>query len=223
MKYCRDCGTQLADEAAFCYNCGRQMTPQPVEEVPVAQEVEIETPVEEVPIQEETVEQVVVQQELVEEKEFAEDDELVEEIAEQIEPDEESNFNNDSAPWEEPVIVSVPEPVAAPVADPKKKAEKGSKSRDRRQTLSTAQYFFLIVLFCLPVIGLIFLFVWGCGNPKNDSLKRFSLAILIMRLIAWILVIAAVIVAIILFRDRFDAIMDAVYRFISALGTAFGY
>lgn|GEM_PF-1349616 len=64
---------------------------------------------------------------------------------------------------------------------------------DPRALLTTAQYFFLMILFQIPVIGLIFLFVWGIGRPKNLSLKRFSLAMLILRLVCWFLALAGVV------------------------------
>ncbi len=60
---------------------------------------------------------------------------------------------------------------------------------DSRLLLTSAQYFFLILLFHIPVIGLIFLFVWGLGRPRNLSLKRFSLAVLILRLIGWLIML----------------------------------
>ena len=61
---------------------------------------------------------------------------------------------------------------------------------DPRMLLTTAQYFFLTILFHVPVIGLIFLFVWGIGRPKNLSLKRFSLAMLILRLCGCLITLA---------------------------------
>ena len=65
---------------------------------------------------------------------------------------------------------------------------------DSRSLLTTAQYFFLTVLFSIPVIGLIFMFVWGCGRPSNISLKRYSLAMLTFRLIACFLSLLGTIV-----------------------------
>ena len=90
---------------------------------------------------------------------------------------------------EEPVPVEQPAPVVlAPV---EKKPEENQQTNvpvqpvaDSRSLLTTAQYFFLTVLFSIPIIGLIFMFVWGCGRPNNISLKRYSLAMLTFRLIA---------------------------------------
>ena len=65
----------------------------------------------------------------------------------------------------------------------------------RKQMLSTFQYLGLTLLYGLPVIGLIFLFIFGAGHPRNASLKRFSAAMLILRLLFWIVLLALFIVA----------------------------
>lgn len=90
------------------------------------------------------------------------------------------------APIPQPVIPAAPAE-SAPVAAP---APIEAAATDPRNMLTTAQYFFLIILFHIPVIGLIFLFVWSLGRPKNVSLKRFSLAMLLIRLICMLLMLA---------------------------------
>lgn len=45
MKYCKFCGTQLNDDAAFCSNCGRACEPLP------AQQTQTATPAQQVPVQ----------------------------------------------------------------------------------------------------------------------------------------------------------------------------
>ena len=95
------------------------------------------------------------------------------------------------APIPQPVI-----PAAPVVPDPAEPAPIDTTApievaaTDPRNMLTTAQYFFLIILFHIPVIGLIFLFVWSLGRPKNVSLKRFSLAMLLIRLICMLLMLA---------------------------------
>ena len=36
MKYCPDCGTQLADQAAFCTNCGHKLDAAPNRSINIA-------------------------------------------------------------------------------------------------------------------------------------------------------------------------------------------
>ena len=84
----------------------------------------------------------------------------------------------------------------------------------KKQLLSTFQYILLTLLYALPVIGLIFLFIFGAGHPKNGSLKRYSAAMLILRLLFWIAVLAVAIVAMV---KNGRLIVDAVGQLIPAL------
>ena len=94
------------------------------------------------------------------------------------------------APAEPIVAVAAPEPPSA--ADD---APVITQIPSRKQMLSTFQYILLSLLYGLPVIGLIFLFIFGAGHPKNASLKRFSAAMLVLRLVFWIVLLALLIVA----------------------------
>ena len=91
----------------------------------------------------------------------------------------------------------------------------------KKQMLSTFQYFLLSLLYSLPVIGLIFLFVFGAGHPKNGSLKRFSAALLILRLVFWILILALLIVAMVkngrLLSDALGQLIPAVENLFKAI------
>lgn len=119
--------------------------------------------------------------------------------AEQEEPVPVETPNSEPEP--EPVTVETPEPVLspareeAPVAAPVVPTftKEPESACDSRMLLTTAQYFFLTILFQIPIIGLVFLFVWGIGRPKNLSLKRFALAMLIMKLIGLVLSLIATI------------------------------
>ena len=86
---------------------------------------------------------------------------------------------------------------------------------DSRSLMTTAGYIFSTILFHIPVIGLIFLFVWGCGRPKNISLKRYALAWLIMRLLGIILVLSFAVFMLICFSGKFPILTDAFTRFFS--------
>ncbi len=88
----------------------------------------------------------------------------------------------------------------------------------KKQLLSTFQYILLTLLYALPVIGLIFLFIFGAGHPKNGSLKRYSAAMLILRLLFWIAVLALAIVAMV---TNGRLIVDAVEQLIPAVENLF--
>ena len=91
----------------------------------------------------------------------------------------------------------------------------------RKQLLSTFQYFALSLLYALPVIGLVFLFIFGAGHPKNGSLKRFSAALLILRLLFWIALLVLAIVAMVrngrLLSDALGQLVPAVENLLKAL------
>ena len=90
----------------------------------------------------------------------------------------------------------------------------------RKQMLSTFQYIALSLLYALPVIGLVFLFVFGAGHPKNVSLKRFSAAMLVLRLVFWIVLLALLIVAMVkngrLLSDALGQLIPAVENLLKA-------
>ncbi len=121
-------------------------------------------------------------------------------------------------------VVAAAAPVAAPaepVAEPAQDMPVITQMPPKKQMLSTFQYVLLTMLYSIPVIGLIFLFVFGAGHPKNGSLKRFSAALLILRLVFWILVLAGLIVAMIkngrLLSDALGQLVPAVTNLLKAL------
>ena len=171
MKQCPYCGSELADDAKFCGECGKSL---PAEE-PVTAPVEapVETPVE--------------------------------------------------VPVETPVEAAA-EPAPVPVAVPEQPAAEMpviTQVPPKKQMLSTFQYVVLSLLYAIPVIGLIFLFIFGAGHPKNGSLKRFSAALLILRLVFWIAVLALLIVAMIkngrFLTDALGQLIPAVENLLKAI------
>ena len=110
---------------------------------------------------------------------------------------------------------------AEPVAEPAQDMPVITQMPPKKQMLSTFQYVLLTMLYSIPVIGLIFLFVFGAGHPKNGSLKRFSAALLILRLVFWILVLAGLIVAMIkngrLLSEALGQLVPAVTNLLKAL------
>lgn len=120
-----------------------------------------------------------------------------------------------AAPAEPIVAVTAPEPPSA--ADD---APVITQIPSRKQMLSTFQYILLSLLYGLPVIGLIFLFIFGAGHPKNASLKRFSAAMLVLRLVFWIVLLALLIVAMVkngrLLTDALGQLIPAVENLLKA-------
>ena len=114
------------------------------------------------------------------------------------------------APAEPIVAVTASEPPSA--ADD---APVITQIPSRKQMLSTFQYILLSLLYGLPVIGLIFLFIFGAGHPKNASLKRFSAAMLVLRLVFWIVLLALLIVAMV---KNGRLLTDALGQLIPAVG-----
>ncbi len=143
----------------------------------------------------------------------------------------------ESEPAEPIPAEPTPEPVepaavpAAPVAVvPQPGAEPAEAAPDmpvitqvpnKKQLLSTFQYIALSLLYAIPVIGLIFLFVFGAGHPRNGSLKRFSAAMLILRLLFWIVLLAFMIVAMVkngrLLSDALGQLIPALERLFEAI------
>ena len=115
---------------------------------------------------------------------------------------------------------AVPEQPATPV-DPAVDMPVVTQVPSRKQMLSTFQYIALSLLYGLPVIGLVFLFIFGAGHPKNPSLKRFSAAMLILRLLFWIAVLALLIVAMVkngrLLTDALGQLVPAVQNLFKAI------
>lgn len=181
MKFCPNCGNMVADDAKFCFSCGKafaETVPAP-ENAPAA-----EAPVAEAPAHEAPAEPIVIP------------------AAPAVEAPASAPVQPTPVQQTKPVQPVQPKP--APV-EPKK------------LLLSSFQYILLMLLFCIPVIGLVFLFIWGAGHPKNPSLKRFSGAMLILRLLFWILAIASGIAAFVLYGSELDSIARQAWPHVQAL------
>ena len=123
-------------------------------------------------------------------------DEPVENIVEEVETvsqQAEAEMHEEKTPIDQPVFIA-PAPAEKVSEEKVQPTVQVQPVTDSRSLLTTAQYFFLTVLFSSPVIGLVFMFVWGCGRPSNISLKRYSLAMLTFRLVACFLSLLGTIV-----------------------------
>ena len=191
MKHCPFCGSELDDDAKFCGECGRLLQ----EEVPAAAETCTEPAAEEPVTAPEAAE-------------------AAPEAPVAAEP---------AAVPAEPAVVPAPVVTEQPKAEPAASGDMPviTQVPSRKQMLNTFQYIALSLLYAIPVIGLIFLFIFGAGHPKNVSLKRFSAAMLILRLVFWIVLLALLIVAMVrngrLLSEALGQLIPAVERLLRAL------
>lgn len=116
------------------------------------------------------------------------------------------------------------EPAEAPVNETKPAGEPKAPQTEPAWThdepkklLSVGAYMALEVLFCLPVIGLIFLFIWGAGRPKNESLRRFAASVLIWRLLLYALLLVAAILLVIFAGTAVPKLMAGLQAFLGAI------
>lgn len=207
MKYCPTCGNAVDDAVKFCFRCGHAF--------PVAPVYPAETPAADAPLDSAAVPETEapVAAEPVDGMPAAETA-----VPETQDPSpfvmETSAPESALAP--EPAVAPEPAPAFVPTPEPAHNAPQAPQ-KPRKELLSTVQYILLILLFCIPVVGLVCLFIFGCGNPKNTSLKRFSLAVLILTLIVWILLIAAAIVCYVAYADTLSTFLRSFQQWFSAL------
>ena len=204
MKTCPVCQKLVNDDTKFCYYCGASLlTPAPEPAAaPEPEPIVVPAPEEPAPepIEEPIAEAPAFEPEPIPEPEpepipEPEPEPIPEPEPEPIpepEPEPEPAPEPEPVKAPEPEPVKAPEPAPAPVKAPEPAPEQKTvvmNATDSRSLMSTAGYIFSTILFHIPVIGIIFLFVWGCGRPKNISLKRYALAWLIMRLLCVIFVL----------------------------------
>lgn len=212
MKTCPVCQQALTDNAKFCYYCGASLldlaseTPVPGTEPDVSA------------LSANEVEPIAVPEFDSEPETFAapESDPIPEPIPEPTplpepepapEPEPEPDFAD--VPPSEPQYIPEKPPVE-PTLVSERKPDPVIVATDSHSLMTTAGYIFTMLLFHIPVIGLIFMIIWGCGKPKNISRKRFALAFLILRLICYIVVLAAAVFVLICFSGVITSLWEAV-------------
>lgn len=222
MKFCSSCGTPLAAPVAEAVNDAAAQVQQVAEDVPSAS-FDPGAPIA-VPKQKEVVPEV-----------SSDIPEVVPEVApiEEVVPE----FSQiDQAPIVEPAVavapipVSAPAPAPAPVSTPAPVAlnpetmaapvyssntnpypapvtEELNPDADQKP-LKTGTAFFLMLLFAIPVVGLISSIILSAAGKKCKSRKSFARAVLIWKILLIILALSLVIVCYFMFNDIFEAAMS---------------
>ena len=103
----------------------------------------------------------------------------------------ECGTRTDAAPApEEKPAAEAPAPAPAPAPGPAPQPAPGPAPETRSKEISTAGYFWLMLLFAIPVIGLIALLIFAFA-VKNKNLRNFARAILIWIIVALVLSVIA--------------------------------
>ncbi len=139
-------------------------------------------------------------------------------------------------PIPEPVAAPIPAPVASPISLTPETVPSAKSSfsapaavpmavdeRNESKAMSTGTAFWLLLLFSIPVVGLICSIILSFAGKKCKSRKNFARAVLIWQIIAIIAALALVIVTYFLAQDVFEAAMSGDFtEFTEALQDLFG-
>lgn len=174
-KFCTECGATLSDDKKFCTECGTPVQAEPQENM-VAELVTDEQPAETAPVYTEPVNQPVYQQ------------------AVQTPPPVQPTYQQaaQTPPPVQPVYqqtVQAPPPVMPiqqtppPVYGADVPPAKGSKY----DPITTGGYIGIMLLMCIPVVGLILILVWAFGGCKKINKRNLARATLIMAAISLVI------------------------------------
>ncbi len=219
MKNCPVCQKVVTDQAKFCFFCGSPLLDVDAASVVPAVDPEpepIEAPIPEAePAPEPAPEPIPAPEPVSEPKPDPIPEPApvyVPEPEPEPAPQPEPVYRSEPTPAPQPEPVYRPEPTPAPEPVPvePKQEQPIVVSTDSRSLMTTPGYIFTTILFHIPLVGLIFMIIWGCGKTKNLSRKRFSLACLIMRLLGYIFVLAVTVFLLICFSGVFPALWNAV-------------
>lgn len=115
------------------------------------------------------------------------------------------------APVLTPAPISLtPETVPAPVVTANAPAESGKsddKSSDQK-VLKTGTAFWLMLLFAIPVVGLIFAIIFSAAGKKCQSRKNFARAALIWQILLICIILSLVILCSFFCEGLFDAVVN---------------
>lgn len=66
--------------------------------------------------------------------------------------------------------------------------------RSQNEPLSIGQYIGMLLLSCIPLVGLIVMIIWAAGRNTNINRKHFAAAVLILKALSIIFILGACIV-----------------------------
>ena len=124
-----------------------------------------------------------------------------------------------AAPIPAPISLT-PETVPAPVVTPNVSVpSETTDSASEQKILKTGTAVWLMLLFAIPVLGLIFAIIFAASGKKNKSRKNFAKAALIWQIILICIVLSLIIVCHFFAPDLFDAVINGTaYDVIDELG-----
>ena len=210
MKNRHDRHEELREEAKLSPDCGSSFPEDNAPKAEAAAEEKAAEKPEEVtkPVPEEkpAEEAAPVQEEVCEEKAPEEAAPAPEEV-----PEQEAAPVQEEEPAAEEATPVFEEPAPAPEEPVKPEAPRPPMQNvlvpdESRNKLSTIQFMLLELLFCIPAVGLVFLFIWGAGRPRNETLRRFSASLLIWRLIIYITLLVVFICLVLSNREALSAL-----------------
>ena len=179
MRYCTDCGAQIADDAVFCTNCGRktEVTSSP-EAAPASEPVHPSAPASQAAVsapQEAPCAQRAAN------------------------PGGTGPAPNADAP--SPARGSAPVPPPPPphpeaYPAPVFRADPPPPEGSRYNPISAWGYVGIFLLFAVPVVGLVFTIVWACGGCRKVNKRNLARGVLLIYLFAVIILVIAGIVAV---------------------------
>ena len=226
MKFCSSCGTPLAAPVAEAVNDAAAQVQQVAEDVPSASfdpgaPIAVPKQKEVVPEVSSDIPEVVPEVAPIEEvvPEFSQIDQApIVEPAVAVAPIPVSS----PAPAPAPVPVQNPTPAPPPVAlnpetmaapvyspNPYQAPVTEELNPDAEQKpLKTGTAFFLMLLFAIPVVGLISSIILSAAGKKCKSRKSFARAVLIWKILLIILALSLCIVVYFMFNEIFEAAMS---------------
>lgn len=183
MAFCRECGALLTDGALFCTQCGTPVQPMPEMEVPAAPEVRLaEEPAAE-PVQ------VDIPEPAGESGWYA------------SAPEEAAPAPQPAPAWEQPEQQMPPVFYDAPRQTPPPQQPMYSMPE---KPVSPWMYVLLMLVFSIPVVGLIVTIVMVCGAASNKNIRNFAWAYIITWLIGIVLAIILLAVAVPVLAEVFN-------------------
>ncbi len=156
-KLCPTCGASMEEEKKFCTQCGGSLAEAPVIETQPAPELQ-----------------------------------PAPQPAPQAEPQ--------PAPQQTPPPRQTPRPAARPVRQPQYQAQPVYQAQpqmaygdappapgSKYEPISTGGYIGIMLLMCIPLVGLILMVVWACGGCKKINKRNLARASLVMAMIALVI------------------------------------